>query len=319
VAEPIRVRLAEVAKALGGELVRYKRLGGLGNEGFKLEVRDGRRIRRYAVKLYQGRNARLKAEKELALFRLMPRHGLRAPRIALVDLEGEFAGRPLLAWEWVEGVTAEKVLERKKSRVTAARALGAALARLHSIPLEELSPRLFGRGESFWRSEAEALRLLARLAGPRGRVASKVARTLEELRVERPALVHGDYNPGNVLMARDGVYIIDFEDARVGDPVFDVAYAYAFMSAGRKWELAKAFVLEYFRLSGLKARCFSSRLTAAAAKLYLFLNLKEVISVFKRKMGILYPLADIAFLRPFKRHLEMLAGGRATCPSSALA
>jgi len=304
------VRLTVVAKALGGELIRHKKLGGLGNEGFRLEVRAEDRVKKFAVKLYQGRNARLKAEKELSLYKLMPRYGLRAPRIVLVDLDGELAGKPLLAWEWIEGVTAENMLERKRSGMVAARALGAALAKLHSIPLRELNPKLFGRGESFWEGEAEALRLLARLAGPRGRAISDLADTVEELEVESPSLVHGDYNPGNVLMARDGVYILDFEDARVGDPVFDVAYAYAFMSAGRKWELAKAFVLEYFRLSGLRARCFSSRLMAAAAKLYLFLNLKEVISVFKRKMGVLYPLADLVFLRPFKKHLEMLAGGR---------
>lgn len=304
------MKLAAVAKALGGELVRYKRLGGLGNESFSLKVRVGCRVEAFSVKIYQGRNARLKAEKELTLYKLMPAYGLKAPGIILTDLEGELLGKPLLAWKWITGVSAEKVLESKRSGVVAAKALGAALAKLHRIPLEKLSPRLFGRGESFWEGEAEALRLLAKLAGPHGGVVSELAATLEGLKVERPALVHGDYNPGNVLMARDGVYIIDFEDARVGDPIFDVAYAFAFMSAGRKWRLAKAFALEYFRLSRLGARCFSLRLMATAAKLYLFLNLREVVSVFKRKMGVLYPIVELAFLKPFKRHLETLASGR---------
>ena len=36
-------------------------------------------------------------------------------------------------------------------------------------------------------------------------------------------LVHGDYSPKNVLVG-DGMWVIDFEVAHFGDPVFDVAY-----------------------------------------------------------------------------------------------
>ena len=36
-------------------------------------------------------------------------------------------------------------------------------------------------------------------------------------------LVHGDFSPKNVLVG-DGIWVIDFEVAHFGDPVFDVAY-----------------------------------------------------------------------------------------------
>jgi 5-methylthioribose kinase len=37
-------------------------------------------------------------------------------------------------------------------------------------------------------------------------------------------LVHGDFSPKNVLVGEDGMWVIDFEVAHVGDPVFDLAF-----------------------------------------------------------------------------------------------
>ena len=36
--------------------------------------------------------------------------------------------------------------------------------------------------------------------------------------------VHGDFSPKNVLVGRDGLWVIDFEVAHLGDPAFDVAF-----------------------------------------------------------------------------------------------
>ncbi|HEY0593126.1 MAG TPA: glycosyltransferase, partial [Thermoanaerobaculia bacterium] len=38
------------------------------------------------------------------------------------------------------------------------------------------------------------------------------------------ALVHGDYWPGNVFVSEDAITVVDFEGARPGDPLDDVAY-----------------------------------------------------------------------------------------------
>ena len=41
-------------------------------------------------------------------------------------------------------------------------------------------------------------------------------------------LVHGDYAPKNILLGRDGAWILDAEVAHVGNPVFDLAFFLAF-------------------------------------------------------------------------------------------
>ncbi len=40
----------------------------------------------------------------------------------------------------------------------------------------------------------------------------------------RECLVHGDFSPKNVLVGEEGLWVIDWEIAHVGDPVFDVAF-----------------------------------------------------------------------------------------------
>jgi tRNA A-37 threonylcarbamoyl transferase component Bud32 len=40
----------------------------------------------------------------------------------------------------------------------------------------------------------------------------------------RRCLVHGDFSPKNVLLGEEGLWVIDFEVAHVGNPVFDLAF-----------------------------------------------------------------------------------------------
>jgi aminoglycoside phosphotransferase (APT) family kinase protein len=63
-----------------------------------------------------------------------------------------------------------------------------------------------------------------------------------ELRDARICLVHGDYAPKNILLGRDGAWILDAEVAHVGHPVFDLAFFLAFplLTALEKPELAEA-------------------------------------------------------------------------------
>ncbi|MCX4406048.1 MULTISPECIES: phosphotransferase family protein [unclassified Streptomyces] len=53
-----------------------------------------------------------------------------------------------------------------------------------------------------------------------GRISSLGDRLLETHR----CLVHGDFSPKNVLVGDSGLWVIDWEVAHVGDPVFDLAF-----------------------------------------------------------------------------------------------
>ena len=74
------------------------------------------------------------------------------------------------------------------------------------------------------------------------RLAPALAPLTEELRDGRACLVHGDYAPKNILLGRDGGWMLDAEVAHVGNPVFDLAFFLAFplLTAVQKPELAPA-------------------------------------------------------------------------------
>jgi 5-methylthioribose kinase len=60
-----------------------------------------------------------------------------------------------------------------------------------------------------------------------GTVAASLSTLVEHMAERHLVLVHGDFSPKNVLVTRapkPGVWVIDWEVAHTGDPVFDVAF-----------------------------------------------------------------------------------------------
>jgi aminoglycoside phosphotransferase (APT) family kinase protein len=74
-------------------------------------------------------------------------------------------------------------------------------------------------------------------------------------------LVHGDYSPKNILVHKDGLWVLDHEVAHWGDPVFDLAFMLnhllikAFIFAdGRYGDAARTFLDAYGPAPALEAR-----------------------------------------------------------------
>ncbi len=55
-------------------------------------------------------------------------------------------------------------------------------------------------------------------------LANAIDAVVQRLLERRECLVHGDFSPKNVLVGRDGLWVLDWEVAHVGDPHFDLAY-----------------------------------------------------------------------------------------------
>jgi tRNA A-37 threonylcarbamoyl transferase component Bud32 len=55
-------------------------------------------------------------------------------------------------------------------------------------------------------------------------IAGPVEAVIERLMTRRTCLVHGDFSPKNMLVGSDGIWVLDWEVAHVGDPDFDLAY-----------------------------------------------------------------------------------------------
>jgi len=87
-------------------------------------------------------------------------------------------------------------------------------------------------------------------------LAEQIDRTVEVMGAATTCLVHGDYSPKNVLVdpVGEGLWVIDWEVAHVGDPTFDPAWIighlllksiYRPASAGAYAEAARAFLTAF--------------------------------------------------------------------------
>jgi aminoglycoside phosphotransferase (APT) family kinase protein len=160
------------------------------------------------------------AATEFALLRALGAAGMAVPAPRWLDVSSEVLPWPFYVMDFVEGATAVDAA----GLPAALRQMAEYLARLHALDRGGMQlPALPRRDDpmsgalTYLAAMPEAEAIVAALRG-RGAVANAVKNA--------PALLHGDYWPGNVIW-KDGAIaaVIDWEDAAIGDPLADLAGA----------------------------------------------------------------------------------------------
>jgi aminoglycoside phosphotransferase (APT) family kinase protein len=162
-------------------------------------------------------NPRIAAD-EFRLLQALQTVRLAVPAPLYLDTSREILPAPYLVLEYVEGAPefAPPDLD------DLVRQLASYLAQVHRVDLSNPAlPFLRRHGKGYGPRPGE---LDVSLQEGRIRDALEAAWPLAHL--NEPALLHGDFWPGNVLW-KDGrlVAVVDWEDARVGDPLADVGNA----------------------------------------------------------------------------------------------
>lgn len=198
--------------------------GGVSARVTALEIEPpGGSIRKLVMRLHGPadlkQNPRI-AEDEFRLLQILQAAGLPAPSPYYVDHSAEIFPTPCVVIEYIEGETVFAPLDLGGFISQ----LAEHLARIHTVTPERVDL-------SFLPEQAE---IYAKKLGERPEKVddsldeSRIRDTLEAVwplpRQNPDVLLHGDYWPGNTLW-RDGrlVGIIDWEDARLGDPLEDLA------------------------------------------------------------------------------------------------
>jgi len=205
----------------GGRLVRAWALaGGVSAEVTALEVERGDgRVERWVVRRHGAADLRANprvARDELRLLRVAREHGLAAPEPIAVDESGALLPGPYVVVGFVEGEVDLEPADLTRSL----RRMAGELARIHAVDDGAALDFLPRRGRGYGPP-----------AGPldeamgEGRIRAALDAATPEP-ANRPALLHGDYWPGNILW-RDGrlAAVIDWEDAALGDPLADLGNA----------------------------------------------------------------------------------------------
>jgi aminoglycoside phosphotransferase (APT) family kinase protein len=214
----------------GSRLLRSWQLaGGVSAQvtAFETERPDGLAskmvVRRYGDADLQH-NPRVAAD-EFRLLQIVRSAGLAAPTPYYLDQQGEIFSRPCIVIEYIEGVPGLSISAFAPSDLEDTLfQMAAYLSGVHRIDGSNV-------GLSFLPRQDEII--TAKLRERPARVddsleEGRIRRSLEALwplpTRNKPALLHGDFWPGNMLW-RDGrlVAVVDWEDAKLGDPLADLA------------------------------------------------------------------------------------------------
>jgi len=248
-------KFEQVAKRIDpqGKLLRTWGLeGGVSAQVTALEVElaDGQRqkmiVRQHGERDLKS-NPQIAAD-EFKLLQGLQSVGLPTPRPYYFDQSGEIFSTPYIVIEYIEGETdfapahlANFILQ-----------FSVHLSRIHEIDGSRLDLSFLPRQENIYDKKL-------------GERPAKVDESLDEGRIRdvleaawpfpqrnTAVLLHGDYWPGNILW-RDGqlAAIIDWEDAKFGDPLADVANSRMELLWALGIDAMQRFTLQYQSLSSI--------------------------------------------------------------------
>lgn len=229
------------AHGLGGGRLAWTRIGdGQSNITYLME-RGGRRF-----VLRRGPRPPIAKSthdmvREARVQRGVAKVGLPVPEILAVCEDESVLGVPFYVMDFLEGEIVLRetpaALDSPEGRRAASEALVDTLVSLHGLDLEKAGLTEFGRPEGYLERQIATFSRLAPLVTERELpLVEELAGWLRENlpATQRPALVHGDYRFGNVMLAPEApariTAVLDWEMATLGDPLADLGYLVAMYS-----------------------------------------------------------------------------------------
>lgn len=208
---------------LGAVTTIQKLSGGFSNSNFLV---NGEWVLRVVAQGWES------CQREAWLLEFARGQGLRVPRVVRTECFGDLA---LMQLEFLPG----EPLDPGKCETQTFRWLGQELARVHSVAFE--ASGLFGPTGALEPFDPNLGPLLVQeyLGGSAGRRLGanrraelerlvKVHWSLVQECATGPALVHSDFNPKNVLVDNDRVWLLDWEFAMACDPLIDLGNFFRF-------------------------------------------------------------------------------------------
>jgi aminoglycoside phosphotransferase (APT) family kinase protein len=209
----------------------------------------------FILRVYRDRSGKT-IPKEMNMYQTLSEMGVPVPRVYVADVDGILLGRPFLLTQKLEGEKFSSLIKRGAGE-DFVEALASSLHRLHSVDPRILDLELPRRT---FRDEVSDIKILAgmlltlSIAPVSLYLVHKALSEISDIhgRGNRLALLHGDCDPSNVIYHDGFAYLIDVEDAYIGDPAFDLGYAYRFVrfEAWPRPQLAENFINVYQNLHG---------------------------------------------------------------------
>jgi aminoglycoside phosphotransferase (APT) family kinase protein len=244
-------KLAE-KMAPGGRVTKSWPLsGGVSAQVKAVEITlpDGQ-VRHLVVRLHgeadrQGNPA--VAECEFKLLEALQATPVPAPKPYFLDSCGQIWPQPGIAIEYLQG---ETVFEAARVPGLVPQ-LAETLAQIHRVDLTRVDLSFLPHGETRLPEQRQGTETSKDVALGWQALAAAWPLPAEN----PPALLHGDFWPGNILWhAGELVGVVDWEDARLGDPLQDLANSRLELLWAYDWGAMETFTRHYLALTKAAAR-----------------------------------------------------------------
>ena len=198
----------------------------------------------------------VRCTREWQVLKFLDHRGFMVPKPYFCELDSRIIGNPFIIMAKVEK-SEEKMLDHLKSYAVS-------MAHLHNLKIDGLGPgplKLPKDGNSFarhWSTYFSAiLKFETKHSKRLERFFNFAIRWLESNAsnnyCKQYSLLHGDLNLANAIMNTDSkIVFLDWENADIGDPAFDVAHVYCYIKFYRNpkdpdsaQQLAELFLSEY--------------------------------------------------------------------------
>lgn len=262
--------LLEIIKPGSAFIAIHSLEGGYSNSTYLVDCRavDGSFfqivIRRYAI--YGDYDRGEKARREYKTLQLLITHGFPVPAPLYCDDAGEILGSPGIVTQYMPG----RLIVAQPYPDQWAELLAQTLARIHTLPItaSDTSFLLDANCEALWFLKPRDSIPPYISAQPQGiGLWRAIWDYLPKLVKVKPALVHIDYWPGNILWDKGAISaVVDWEEAAQGDPGIDVAYCRMDMILNGMDEAADRFLAMYEKELGTTVKNLGLWELAAAVR-----------------------------------------------------
>jgi aminoglycoside phosphotransferase (APT) family kinase protein len=247
-------------------------------------ARSARRHEALVLRIYPGVDAFPKSGREFQGMQQLYVAGYPVPRVLLLERDASPFGKPFVVMERVEGQMMWEPLFRSSAprQAQLLELFCDLFVRLHTLDwhpfvddptaIERSGPYAFADG---WLTSARAILAPFNLTDTEVILAWLEARR-DRVSCARPAPVHWDFHPGNILVRADlSATVIDWTQIQVSDPRFDLAWTLVLVGAAEGWQWRDRILAAY-----------EHRIGAAVSELAWF----EVAACAKRLFSVIVSL-----------------------------
>jgi aminoglycoside phosphotransferase (APT) family kinase protein len=290
-------------------------------------VSDGaKKNREYILRVYKE-GFEDKGPKEFELLNALKKHNILVPMAYCFNANNGSDEKPFMIMEKIKGKTAAELLREETNASFIVEKLAEVLAKIHKLdPGIIRNANVLQSQYEFKQQQMSKVRFFIEkskgfpgFSSPLQRKFMTSLSQAEELKRHeyQPAILHGEYIPGHVLVSNGQFTAVDWGEALVGDPAFDVAWMYHELNLGFKkneTDLGELFVESYEKFSGRKLSNLEFCKDMVALKLAVWYGLSPFsapsLFSFYRKMvdltfgNILGKLSNAAYMRDLKNRMR---------------